>query len=465
MVMTGSDHIPGAVLWHEGMLLAPQHFQQADRRMESLLAYHLMAAAPYHRGVRHLDIDKSLLLEGVFRVNRLETVLPDGLLAVHPAPGSDALEIDLNALDPGPGAAPVAIHLAVAAAGRDGGDSGATARFRRSEGEEVLDENGDGVTEVPRLMPLLTLLATEGPRRPPPRRYVSVPLAVVGFEDDTFVLGPFVPPVLAVVPGSRLHDIVTDVAALVRARAISLADRLQGPMPEGAEFVAGVTWPAVRALVSALPRLEALLHAGNAHPFVVYLALCDTAGNVACLGGQPAPPQFEPYHHDDPLPAFTQIAAFIERVVDRLHEPYQAVRFTRETEGRFTLAIRDEWIAEEMLLGVRAAPGQPPAQAAAWLERSLIAAAPALDGIRQRRTLGLKRRSIDSVREFDLIPPRNVVLFGLALDRALVMAGERLVIEGSHAGPDRDVPAEIVLYVPREGRSARPPGPGFGEAR
>ncbi|TVR99124.1 MAG: hypothetical protein EA406_04610 [Rhodospirillales bacterium] len=463
--MTEGRAIPDAVLWHEGMLLAPQHFQQADRRSESLIAYHLHAAAPYHRGVRRLEIDKGLLVEGVFRVTRLEAVLPDGLLAMHPAPGADTLEIDLKALDPGPAAAPVAIHLAVAAAGQGAGDSGALARYRRIEGDTVVDAHGDGVAEVPRLVPLLTLQATEGPRLAPPRRFVSLPLAVVSIEDDGFVPLPFVSPSLEVEAGSRLHDIASEVAALLRARAVALAERLQGPAPEGAEFVAGVAWPAVRALISALPRLEALLQSGHAHPFLVYLALCDAAGNVACLGGQPAPPQFRPYHHDDPLPAFEQLAGFIARVVERLHEPYRAVRFTREAEGRFALVMRDDWIAEEMLVGVRAAPGQSPAEAAAWLIRSVIAEAPALQGVRERRTLGLKRRSIDSVREFDLMPPRNVVLFGLTLDPTLLHPGQSLVIDGPHVGADQAVPVEVVLYVPRDApRAAGTPDQGSGEA-
>ena len=38
--------VPDAIKWHEGMMLAPQHFQQMALRGEQLLVYHVAAAAP-----------------------------------------------------------------------------------------------------------------------------------------------------------------------------------------------------------------------------------------------------------------------------------------------------------------------------------------------------------------------------------------------------------------------------------
>ena len=49
--------IPEAVVWHEGMLLAPQHFQQSNRRLESVLGYHLNVASQFYWGVRRLTVD------------------------------------------------------------------------------------------------------------------------------------------------------------------------------------------------------------------------------------------------------------------------------------------------------------------------------------------------------------------------------------------------------------------------
>lgn len=48
--MVDARRIPSPIQWHEGMMLAPQHFQQAASRTEELLHYHLMSANPFHWG-------------------------------------------------------------------------------------------------------------------------------------------------------------------------------------------------------------------------------------------------------------------------------------------------------------------------------------------------------------------------------------------------------------------------------
>lgn len=49
------------VEWHEGMLLSPQHFQQFSSRMDTLVAWQTLAAAPFAWGVRRLVFDQGLL--------------------------------------------------------------------------------------------------------------------------------------------------------------------------------------------------------------------------------------------------------------------------------------------------------------------------------------------------------------------------------------------------------------------
>ena len=44
--------ITDRVEWHEGMLLSPQHFQQFSARMDTLVAWQTLAAAPFAWGVR-----------------------------------------------------------------------------------------------------------------------------------------------------------------------------------------------------------------------------------------------------------------------------------------------------------------------------------------------------------------------------------------------------------------------------
>src|SRR5690242_15338125 len=64
--------------WHEGLLLAPQHFQLMSARLDSLVAWQTLAAAPFSWGVRRLVLDTGLLPAGMLRVLALDAIMPDG---------------------------------------------------------------------------------------------------------------------------------------------------------------------------------------------------------------------------------------------------------------------------------------------------------------------------------------------------------------------------------------------------
>ena len=71
------------IQWHEGMLLAPHHFQNQDARIENLLFFHLSHLCPFFWGVKHLVIDENMLGSGRVRVSRIEGTMPDGLVFFH----------------------------------------------------------------------------------------------------------------------------------------------------------------------------------------------------------------------------------------------------------------------------------------------------------------------------------------------------------------------------------------------
>src|SRR6478672_812490 len=68
------------VVWNEGMLLTPQHFQQWDNYHEELLNSRFRAISPYEYGVLDLQINREAVANGNFQVNRCFAVLPDGLM-------------------------------------------------------------------------------------------------------------------------------------------------------------------------------------------------------------------------------------------------------------------------------------------------------------------------------------------------------------------------------------------------
>jgi len=67
------------VIWSEGMFLRPQHFQQHDRYVESLVNGYGQGFQSYHWGIRKLKIDMRLLGMGQFALAECSGVFQDGV--------------------------------------------------------------------------------------------------------------------------------------------------------------------------------------------------------------------------------------------------------------------------------------------------------------------------------------------------------------------------------------------------
>lgn len=477
--MTASDHreprafgAPDAVQWHEGMLLAPQHFQLQARRTEAVLNAQMRAAVPFFWGVLALQIDVPALLAGRFRLTALHALMPDGLIVSHQEDGSGAradpvaaaLDFDLNALDRDLSASPVAIHLAVAPWSDGAAAKGERRRFWSCEGPPAADENtGDNPVPAPRLRPAPRLMATDGPLTAPSGGWTSTPLAVVAERDGRLQLLDYAPPLLRAMRGGGLHDEATRIALALRARAAALADRLRDPAAagDGASAEAGQTAAALRAVAAPLPRLEALLRDETASPYALYLSLCDVLGAIAGVAPDLAPPTAPEYRHADALPAFRSLSAMILPAVASLRAGPRLLPFERREDGAFSLAAAAA-LSDPFHLLVRPAPGGGAAAVRAWADAAIIATEDAMQKARLERTRGAARRLLDSPAELDVAAPGAVAVAVMRVPPH-VTPGEALLIRHPD-GPDaRGAPVEVALVLPAE-TDAPPVGTAAGRA-
>jgi type VI secretion system protein ImpJ len=461
-MLTDARAIPEAVQWHEGMLLSPQHFQLTARRAEALTGYLLEKAAPFCWGVERLQIDQGLLLDAVFRVVELEAVLPDGLLILHPS-GDDEprLELDFRSAELDPRVAPITVHVAVAARSEHAASEGGLPRYRSAEGRPVADENtGDNEMAVPRLRPALSLYLTPSPLHPPSNKYVSLPIARIAFRDETYTLERYEPPRVVLTRDSLLHRCALKIAVQLREKALALGENLQSARQQGNEAHTPEITAQLRSVVRTLPRLEALLASGVAHPFPVYLTLCDVAGDLAVIGGQLNLPQLSGYEHRDALPPFTEIAVHVERMLALLREAFRSVRFTRLEPGRFTLAMRPGWVTETLIVGARIGPGQAAAAVREWMESALIASSSRMRTIRENRMLGAVREIVVDAPELDLVAPPNVLLYRVSAEAFAIVSEDTLEIARSLEDPGHGQPLELLLFVPARLLGAEPQARG-----
>jgi type VI secretion system protein ImpJ len=462
--VTDARSIPAAVQWHEGMLLSPQHFQQAELRNHALHGYMMLAAVPYYWGVRRLRLDEAALVGGTFAITELEAIMPDGLLVLHSSgldPDAPKLELDLLPLVADPAVSRIAVHLTVAVRGEQAGSNGAQSRFRQIEGAEVLDENtGDNPIPIPRLLPMLSLHATGGPLQPPPPRFVSLPLAVFQSAGQRVNSVDYEPPRLQLDRDTLLSQLAGKIVADLRSKATEWGVRLSGALAAGNANTVGDSVATLRTIVAGLPRLEALLNTGLAHPFQVYLALCDIAGDLAVVGGQISLPVLGAYAHADPLAAFSTVCRFINGALDELRTPHMSVVFDHVRPGRFELLLHPAYPrAGGLVIGVRLAVGQDPAAARAWFDAAVIGTVSRVETMLNNAVIGARRVAIDRAPELDLVPPPNMLLFRVSADPAFVIVDQVLQIS-QQAVEGQTEPLELRLFLPAA--AVAPPGAPSG---
>ncbi|MDH3603752.1 MAG: type VI secretion system baseplate subunit TssK [Candidatus Tectomicrobia bacterium] len=444
--MTDVREIPEAIQWHEGMLLAPQHFQQLALRHEALVQYHAYTTAPFYWGVRRLTIDQALLVSGTLRVLELEAIMPDGLIVAHGLRnGRDesALEVDLTPYADEMTHQPLPVHLAVVASTQGAvAANGVLPRYESIEGDPVTDANtGDGELRIPRLHPHLSLLAMDTP----PQKYVAFPLVHVRYENEAFVQTDFLAPTLTVPLRSPLGDMCTLIAKRLREKALFLFDKVRTPsVTMGAPLVLE-TKMLIQSLVSALPPFEAVLSAGVAHPYTLYLALCSLVGHVSAVGASLVPPALDAYNHNDLRPTFEQAKTLIFRALDEgIQEAYTPIPF--QLDGpTFHLPFERDWMDRLLVLGVRGQTGMAEREVVAWMETCLIGSSTQMPSLQERRVLGAARLRIDG--DADLVPGRGVVLFALEADATCIEPDAILQIFKPPERSGELRPAEIVLYV------------------
>ena len=433
---TTARNVPPAIQWHEGMLLAPQHFQSLAQRSEALLQYHATSISPFHWGIRHLEVDTVKLVDGLFRVIELEALMPDGLIVSYSAGDGPDLVFDLTQL-PDIKQKPAIVHLAVVARSRG---LALAERFGFEESAPVPDENtGEGELPMIVLRPKLHLIAGEEPAP----KWISFPLAEVKYEHDVYTRTRFEPPMMRVAPGSALHGLCSAVTTRLREKAATLADQARSTAdahaPQRLE-----TKTLIHCLVGELPAFEAILGTGNAHPFTLYVAFCSLLGHVAGVSRSLIPPPLDRYDHNDLMATYEQVRASIARALDEgIHEAYTAYAFRREG-NEFRLYFDPEWMTRPLVIGVRAAQGMPSREVSQWMSACIIGSRSRIESLRDRRMTGAPRKAIEA--DTDLVPSSDVTLYALTADPEHITPGEDLVVLRPGESSARS-PEQLVLYI------------------
>lgn len=442
--------LPDAVCWHDGLPLAPQHFQESFRRVERLLDHHLGLAQPYHYGVVRLDLDRGRLSAGELSV-QVEAVLPDRLVV---RTRGEALTQRLDPAELGKKAKAAAkagrrdtvgVYLAVPRERAGSAAAGEAARFHAVYGDHVKDDTtGDNEVEVPRLVPSARLVVdTE-----PPADAAWICLAELSVEGEAVARAEYQAPLLQVSVEAPLYALCARLVEHVRNTANRLAERLNLLSGSSDRDLVAEGRRQIYHLTAALPAFEAALFTGEAHPFTLYLALANLTGQLAPLSRSPVPPPLPPYRHDDLWATFAEIEARVLRVIrEGIQESFRAYPFDAVAEG-FRIDFAASWASKSVVLAVRQKHGGDEKAAARWLESAVIGPARAMRDLVASRALGVRREA--SARVDDLVPTSGEALYQLKNVGELIKGDEPLLVQNPGREADESRPMEMVLYVKKD---------------
>jgi len=436
------QNVPQRIEWHEGMLLAPQHFQQVSARLDALVAWHTLAVSPFGWGVRRLALDSALLPAGLFRVRQLEAILPDGTAVFFSAddPLHGTLDLDLTPFAARLDAGPLDIYL-VLPLSRSTRERGTPSRFRSVAGQPVEDEVSEAVAaDVPRLVPNLSLSAGATPSG----LYTHFRLATVFKDNELIKMGAALPPLLDLPKDGELWDRVAGFVGQLRAKAAFVAKQTAIPSSKTEDRLAYMEQKErLRNLLSGLPQIEAVLRTPSLHPYSLYLALCALLGPLSMLKPGALPPVPPAYDHADPSATLEPLVASLQDALLEVSQEYREVKFEFK-HGAYELTLLPEWIDQRLVVGLR---GQPEKDLIAWLEGAIIGSQSAYASLRERRVLGAVRAPIEVAEELGVRTSSGYTLFAIQASPGLTLPAQPLIISNSAESAAAQRPQELVLFV------------------
>lgn len=433
------------IQWHEGMLLSPQHFQQMELRNQQMLTYHLQRLSPFYWGIHHLRFDPVALSAGIIRLLEVDGVMPDGLIVSHYGDGSETpsnapLELDLSPLKEDLSKEEITVYLTVPERTLTSSPvTGEWPRYISTDGGEIVDENTpDNVVRIPRLLPKMSLMAGSVP----PARYEHIPLARVVYQEEAYLLAPYMPPCFIVTQNSPLGERCAALTMKMREKASWLAEKWQTRI--GTELMRE-TGELLRPLAESLPLLEGMVGTGKAHPYDLYVALCAVAGRLATLRLSQAIPAFPSYRHNDILKTVGPIVDWIERITNSIEQTWIIVPFIQR-DRLFYRKLPRAWKEKTFIVGMRIPPTMDASEMAEWVRECVIASESHLESARMRRVTGAAREALTEAELADVMPGNGLQLYRIRMDPHYIKPGENLMIFHAADQPDKR-PAGIVLYA------------------
>lgn len=310
------------VIWQEGMLLRPQHFQHNDRYYDNQMKSRTQLLGRYSWGFLSLEIDSQFLSMGKLVISQASGVLPDGSL-FNLDGNSEPLALDIP-----PNTANMPIYLALALVTGNHVESrrhdhrDVLTRYTAYE-MEVVDSNAgdDSSSQVSCARPDFRLLLGEQKND---QAYVKLKVCEVTDTSPDGVISlsvDFVPTYLHAHGSAYLLSCLKEVISMLGNRADKLAERISSNGKVGSAEVGDFL------MLQLINRTELLLRhylgLEQVHPEELYRTLLVMLGDLSTFANEGKRPKIDSaYQHSDQGASFRKLMDAIRQVLSMVLEQH-----------------------------------------------------------------------------------------------------------------------------------------------
>jgi type VI secretion system protein ImpJ len=310
------------IVWNEGMLLTPHHFQQWDNYYEELLSSRLSSLTAYEWGVLDLQVNREAVSNGSFQIVRCRAVMPDGLSVNFPL-----VDVAPDMKQVGSHFAPekerLGVHLAIperkaGAANVQASGAKANGNLRYlQEGALVVDETtGSNEQPLAFAQPNLRILFDDELRD----GFTSIKIAELqrtptgGFA----VSENYIPPVLNVTASDWLTNMLRQLVEILITKSGSLAEQRRQRGASLADFTTdqvAVFW-LLHTVNASIPTLSHFYRTRLVHPERLYVEMAELVGKLMTFAINLHPKDIVQYDHEDLYTTFSQLSAQLRELLE-----------------------------------------------------------------------------------------------------------------------------------------------------
>ncbi len=293
------------IVWNEGMLLTPHHFQQSDNYHEELLNSRVRSMMQHEYGILDLQVNNEAVANGNFQITNCRAVLPDGLMVN--VPDAEAAP-DLRPVGGhfGVEAERLGVHLAIPAkkmgeANFQGGGASANGNLRfLQEGALVKDETS-GTNEQPlayaksNLRIIFDDEIRDGFTTLKIAELQRTPTGQLKLSDD------YIPPILKSSASPWLVNMLRQLVEILITKSGSLGEQRRSSNASLADFTTSemaVFW-LLNTINGSIPTMAHYFRSPMLHPERLYIAMAELVGKLMTFSLEAHPKDIVKYDHDD----------------------------------------------------------------------------------------------------------------------------------------------------------------------